>query len=464
MASNFAVVSSARFVAASIPPGPKGLPLVGNLLAFRRDPIGFFQSATKEYGDVVRFKLAGLECYLLNKPEYIQDVLVTHHRNFVKGRGLERAKDFLGEGLLTSEGEQHLRQRRLMQPAFHRQRVTAYGTTMAEHAARTRERWSDNTTLDLDQEMMRLTLSIAGKTLFDADVESEASEIGAALTTMMQGWPKLLSPLYPILSKLPLPSNRLLREAQQRLDDTVLRMITERRASGEDRGDLLSMLLMAQDEEDGSGMSDKQVRDEAMTLFIAGHETTANALTWTWYLLAQHPAVEAKLHDELDAVLSDRLPSAEDVSRLSYTRKVFTESIRLYPPAWTIGRRALNDYDIAQYRIPANSMIFMSPYVTQHDPRYFPNPEVFDPERWTPEAQAARPKFSYFPFGGGPRQCIGEAFAWMEGVLLIATIAQRWQLHLVPGHPIAMQPLVTLRPRHGMRMVVERRKSDAVPC
>jgi cytochrome P450 len=328
---------------------------------------------------------------------------------------------------------------------------------MAEHTVRMRDRWQNETTLDIDREMMRLTLSIAGKTLFDADVESEATEIGAALTTMMQGWPRLMSPLYQLLGKLPLPSNRLLREARERLDTTVLRMIAERRASGDDRGDLLSMLLMAQDEEDGSGMSDKQVRDEAMTLFIAGHETTANALTWTWYLLSQHPEVEAKLHEELDVVLGDRLPGAEDTPRLSYTRQVFTESIRLYPPAWMIGRRALNDYDIAPYRIPANSMIFMSPYVTQHDARYFPNPEVFDPERWTPEAQAARSKFSYFPFGGGPRQCIGEAFAWMEGVLVIATIAQRWKLRLVPGHPVAMQPLVTLRPKHGMRMVVERR-------
>jgi cytochrome P450 len=457
MTSNSAVVSRAHLVVTSTPPGPKGLPLVGNLLTFRRDPIGFCQSAAKEYGDIVRFNLAGMECFLLNKPEYIQDVLVTHHRNFVKGRGLERAKDFLGEGLLTSEGEFHLRQRRLMQPAFHRQRVAAYGATMAEHTVRMRDRWQNETTLDIDREMMRLTLSIAGKTLFDADVESEATEIGAALTTMMQGWPRLMSPLYQLLGKLPLPSNRLLREARERLDTTVLRMIAERRASGDDRGDLLSMLLMAQDEEDGSGMSDKQVRDEAMTLFIAGHETTANALTWTWYLLSQHPEVEAKLHEELDVVLGDRLPGAEDTPRLSYTRQVFTESIRLYPPAWMIGRRALNDYDIAPYRIPANSMIFMSPYVTQHDARYFPNPEVFDPERWTPEAQAARSKFSYFPFGGGPRQCIGEAFAWMEGVLVIATIAQRWKLRLVPGHPVAMQPLVTLRPKHGMRMVVERR-------
>jgi cytochrome P450 len=329
---------------------------------------------------------------------------------------------------------------------------------MVEHSARTRERWREQTTLDLDQEMMRLTLSIASKTLFDADVEAEATEIGAALTTMMQGWPRMTSPLYPLLNKLPLPSNRRLREAQQRLDDTVLRMIAERRASGADHGDLLSMLLTAQDEEDGGGMSDKQVRDEAMTLFIAGHETTANALTWTWYLLSQHPEVEAKLHEELDAMLGDRLPSAEDTSRLPYTRKVFTEAIRLYPPAWTIGRRALNDYEIPPYRIPANSMIFMSPYVMQHDARYFPNPEVFDPERWTQEAQATRPKFSYFPFGGGPRQCIGEAFAWMEGVLVIAAIAQRWKFRLVPGHPVAMQPLVTLRPKHGMRMVVEQRK------
>jgi cytochrome P450 len=237
-------------------------------------------------------------------------------------------------------------------------------------------------------------------------------------------------------------------------------MIRERRASGEDRGDLLSMLLLAQDEEDnGGGMSDRQVRDEAMTLFLAGHETTANALTWTWYLVSQHPEVEEKLHAEIDAVLADRLPTADDVAQLRYTRMVLSEAIRLYPPAWAMGRRVLGDYEVPPYRIPANSLIFLSPYVMHHDPRYFPNPDAFDPQRWTAEAQVERPKFSYFPFGGGPRQCIGEGFAWMEGVLLIATLAQRWRLRLVPGHPVALQPLVTLRPKYGMRMVAERRSA-----
>ncbi|MBI3247276.1 MAG: cytochrome P450 [Deltaproteobacteria bacterium] len=458
MLSDSLVLSQDKPAPVLTPPGPKGLPLVGSLFAFRRDPIAFFQQAAREYGDVAHFRLAGLECFLLNRPEYIQDVLTTHQKNFVKGRGLERAKIFLGESLLTSEGEFHLRQRRLMQPAFHRQRVAAYGITMAEFAARLRERWQDGGERDILQEMMQVTLAIAAKTLFDADVEAEATEIGAALTTTMQGWPRLVSPWFFLLSKLPLPSNRRVQAAQNRLDATVLRMIHERRASGEDRGDLLSMLLLAQDEEgDGGGMTDKQVRDEVMTLFLAGHETTANALTWTWYLLSQYPAVEAKLHAEITSALGDRLPTAEDLPRLPYTRMILAESMRLYPPAWTVGRRALNDYEISPYRIPANAMVFMSPYVTHHDARFFPNPEAFDPERWTQEAQAARPKFSYFPFGGGSRQCIGEAFAWMEGVLVIATIAQRWRLRLVPGHRVEKMPLITLRPKHGMRMIVERR-------
>lgn len=439
------------------PPGPKGLPLVGQLLRLRRDPIGFLQGSARRYGDVAHFTIASQHVFLLNRPEYIQDVLVTHHRHFVKGRGLERAKDFLGEGLLTSEGEFHRRQRRLVQPAFHRQRVAAYGAVMAQYAARTSADWQDGATVDVAQEMMRLTLAIVAKTLFDADVEAEATAIGAAITTLMERWPRLMSPLYPLLKRLPLPSNRRLAQAGARLDGTIRQMINERRASGEDRGDLLSMLLLAQDEEGGGGMTDKQVRDEAMTLFLAGHETTANALTWTWYLLSQHPQVEARLHAELDHVLAGRLPPADDVPRLAYARMVFAESMRLYPPAWVVGRRALGAYEIPPYTIPANALLLMSPYVTHRDPRYFPDPTVFDPQRWTPGAQAERPKFSYFPFGGGPRQCVGEAFTWMEGVLLLATIAQRWRLRLAPGHPVVPHPLVTLRPKYGMRMIVERR-------
>jgi cytochrome P450 len=376
----------------------------------------------------------------------------------MKGEGLQRAKRLLGEGLLTSEGEFHLRQRRLAQPAFHRQRIAGYAATMVEYTARACDQWRVGETRDVAREVMRLTLAIAGKTLFDADVEGEADEIGKALTTTFELFNSLTLPFAQLLERLPLPATRRFQKARERLDSTIYRIINERRASGEDRGDLLSMLIAARDEEgDGSGMTDEQLRDEAMTIFLAGHETTANALTWTWYLLSQHPEIEARFHAEVGGVLKGELPTAEDYPRLRYTEMVFAEAMRLYPPAWIIGRRALGDYQIDGYTIPARSILLLSQYVTHHDERFFPDPFRFDPERWTPEARESRPKFSYFPFGGGPRLCIGESFAWMEGALVLATIAQRFRMRLTPGHPVEMQPLVTLRPKHGMRMALEAR-------
>ena len=396
--------------------------------------------------------------YLLNHPDYIRDVLVTHNRNFVKSRGLQMAKRFLGESLLTSEGEFHRRQRRLAQPAFHRQRINTYADAMIDHALRTRERWRAGETLDVWQEMMRLTLSIVGKTLFDADVEAEATEIGKALTDVMQLFKRITNPFSVLLDKLPLPANIRWIKAKGRLDETIYRIINERRASGRDQGDLLSMLLLAQDEEgDGSSMTDQQLRDEAMTLFVAGHETTANALTWTWYLISQNPGVESKLYREIDEVLQGKRPKAGDFMDLRYTEMVLAESMRMYPPAWTMGRQVVNDYQVARYLIPAGSIILMSPWVMHHDSRFYPEPYKFDPERWRPEAREARPKFSYFPFGGGPRVCIGEQFAWMEGVLLIATIAQKWKMRLAPGHLVEPKAMVTLRPKQGVRMTIEAR-------
>jgi cytochrome P450 len=307
--------------------------------------------------------------------------------------------------------------------------------------------------------MMRLTLSIVGKTLFDADVEAEATEIGKALTDVMQLFERITNPFSVLLDRLPLPANIRWVKAKARLDETIYRIINERRASGRDQGDLLSMLLLAQDEEgDGTSMTDQQLRDEAMTLFVAGHETTANALTWTWYLLSQNPGVEAKLHSEIDELLCGRRPEARDFQDLRYTEMVFAESMRLYPPAWTMGRRVLNDYQVGQYVIPSGSIILMSPWVMHHDPRFYPEPYKFDPERWRPEAREARPKFSYFPFGGGPRVCIGEQFAWMEGVLLIATVAQKWRMRLAPQQRVEPKAMVTLRPKYGMRMVIEARE------
>jgi cytochrome P450 len=307
--------------------------------------------------------------------------------------------------------------------------------------------------------MNRLTLSVIGKTLFDADVELQAAEVGDALTDVMETFWMMMLPFANVIERLPVPSLRRARLARARLDAIIYGLIADRRASGRDHGDLLSMLLTAQDEDDGGVMTDRQVRDEAMTIFLAGHETTANALTWTWYLLGGAPDVEKQLHDEIDRVLQGRLPTMADTSALPYVERVVTESMRLYPPAWILGRRALAEYPIGGFVAPARSLVLMSPYIVQRDARYYAEPERFNPDRWTPEFRAALPKFAYFPFGSGPRQCIGESFAWMELVLLVAAIAQQWQLRVVPGHPVVPQPVITLRTKHGMRMIVTKRHS-----
>lgn len=439
-------------------PGPKRKALGDQLVPMSRDPLKFLLKIAHDYPDIATFKLGPQRTFLLSKPEYIEDVLVAHDWNFLKGRGLQRAKKVLGKGLLTSEGNFHRRQRRLSQPAFHKQRIAAYGGVMAAYAARARDSWKEGETRDISQDMMRLTLAIVAKTLFDADVQGEAQEIGNALTEVLELFATFSSPLTEITDKLPTARNRRVKRGKQRLDETIYRIIAEHRAAGEDRGDLLSMLLLAQDTEEASGgMSDEQLRDEVMTLFLAGHETTANALAWTWYLLSQNPGVEAKMHAEIDGVLGTQLPAFEDVPRLTYTERVFTEAMRLYPPVWVMGRRAVSACKIGGYHVPAKSIVLLSQFVTHHDQRYYDEPDKFDPDRWLPEARAGRPRYSYFPFGGGPRLCIGEQFAWMEGILLLAVIAQKWKLRLVPGHPVKPQPLITLRPKHGMKMVLEGR-------
>jgi cytochrome P450 len=433
-----------------------------NVLSIRRDPLAFLTRMSREQGDIAHFKLGSQEVFLLSNPEHIKDVLVTYNRRFMKGRGLQRAKKLLGDGLLTSEGEFHLRQRRLAQPAFHRQRIASYGETMIQLAAQLRENWRDGGAIDLDREMMRLTLAIAGKTLFGANVESDADEIGASLTAAFALFNRVTLPFADLLERLPLAANRRFQEARTRLDAVIYRIINEHRASGSDNGDLLSMLLLSQDTEgDGSRMTDEQLRDEAMTIFLAGHETTANALTWTWYLLSQNSDVEARMRDEINRVLDGRLPRAEDAPQLKYTEMVFAESMRLYPPAWTIGRMALEGHEAGSTRIPKGSLILMSQYVVHRDSRWYPEPERFDPLRWIESEKEKRPRFAYFPFGGGPRLCIGEGFAWLEGVLVLATIGQMWRLALAPGHEVATNPLVTLRPRFGMRMISREAASSA---
>jgi cytochrome P450 len=442
--------------AAAVPPGPRGHPLLGHMLAFRRDPLGFLVRTARDYpGEVVQFRQGPRRVFLVKHPDLIKDVLVTRQHDFSKSRALQWAKLFLGEGLLTSEGEFHTRQRRLAQPAFHRQRIGAYGADMVRRTVEARERWSAGEVVDLDVEMMRLTLAIVSSSLFGKDVAASAGEIREDLATIISLFPRFSLPFFALIQKLPLPSNARFDRAVARLDGVVHRLIAERRAGGGDGGDLLSMLLLAQDEEGGGGMSDRQLRDEVVTLLLAGHETTSNALTWTFYLLSQNEEAEACWREELRSVLGGRPPSFEDLPALKYTEKVMAESMRLFPPAWGIGRRALGDVELGGFLIPKGSVLALPPYVVHRDERFWPDPLRFDPERFTAEARAARPKFAYFPFGGGARSCIGESFAWMEGVLLLATIGQRWRLRLAPGHSVEPQALITLRPRYGMKMVVE---------
>ena len=443
--------------AARFPPGPK--PSLRTMLIYAPggDPLAFFTNLARTYGDVAYLRMGGEHLFLLSDPRHIRDVLVTHQRSFIKGRGLERAKRLLGNGLLTSEGAAHLRQRRLIQPAFHRDRIASYAAVMTGYADHVCTRWADGSDVDVAQEMMRLTLAIVGKTLFDTDVEARARDVGAAMTAVMESFWTFMLPFARIIERLPVPGLRRSRAARAELDAIIYRMIAERRRSPGDRGDLLSMLLEAQDEERSDGpheraMTDQQVRDEAMTIFLAGHETTANVLTWTWYLLSGAPDVEARLHAEIDRVLGGRLPTVADIGSLPFVEQVVTESMRLYPPAWMIGRRAIEPYAIDDYVLPRRALVLLSPYIVQRDARHFREPDRFLPDRWTPELKASLPPFAYLPFGGGPRRCIGESFAWMELVLVLSTIAQRWRLRLVPGHPVVPQASVTLRTKHGMKM------------
>jgi len=442
---------------ATLPPGPPRSLRTLVIYGPGRDPLQFFGGLARDYGDISTARVMAERLVLLNHPQLVKDVLVTNQRNFRKGRGLEQAKRVLGEGLLTSEGQVHLRQRRLMQPAFHRDRIASYAGVMAEQADRVQREWADGDVKDVAAEMNRLTLAIVGRTLFDTNVESEASTVGKALTAVLDSFWLTMLPLIDVLERLPLPVFRRGREARLELDRVIYQMIADRRRSLEDRGDLLSMLLMAQDEGDGTGMTDRQVRDEAMTIFLAGHETTANALSWMWFLLSSAPEVEAEMHDEIDRTLGDRLPTLADLPNLPTVERVVTEAMRLYPPAWIIGRRAIDDYPVGDYVVPARSIVLVSPYLLQRDARFFAEPDRFLPSRWTPEFKASLTPFAYFPFGGGTRRCIGESFAWMELVLVAATIARRWQFRVVPGHPVVPQPVVTLRMKHGMKMTLLRR-------
>ncbi len=439
------------------PPSIKAGLFGGHFFKFRRRPTELLTELSR-LGDVTYMRMFNQPAYFLNHPDLIRDLLITSNSKFEKGRALKRAKNLLGEGLLTSEGEKHLRQRRMIQPAFHRKRIAEYARVMTEYTSLMRDEWKDGEVRDIDKEMMRLTLQIVGKTLFSANVDDEADEVGQAMTTLIEMFDYLLIPFSELLEKLPFPQSIRYKKSRATLDEVIYGIINERRNTGEDKGDLLSMLLMAQDEDDGRGMSDKQVRDEALTLFLAGHETTANAMTFTWYLLSQNPKKQAKLHKEIDEILGDKTPAMEDVPKLKYTESVFAESMRLFPPAWAIGRLSIEDHKFGEYEVAKGALILASPYVTQRDARFWENADEFIPERWEKQSiKEASNKLIYFPFSKGVRSCIGESFAWMEGILLVATLAQKWKLNLMPEQKIGLKPLMTLRSKFGMKMKIEKR-------
>jgi cytochrome P450 len=452
------------------PPGPHSVLPNKLLRKFIHNPLKTLMDITYTYGDICHFNLGRQHVYLVNNPHYIEDILIRNYKNFIKSRGLQVTKRLLGEGLVTSEGEYHDCQRRLIQPAFHPSRIKGYGDIMTNDAIQMVQKWKDGMTLDIHKEMMHVTMTIISKAVLGSDIKSEGDEVGDSLLTCMEYINRLRMPFGELIERIPiLPINKGFQRAKKRLDSIVFNMIREHRDSESKQvlqPDLLYTLLQVQDTEAGiGGMTDIQLRDEVMTIFLAGHETTSNALTWTFYLLSQNPTVGDRMYDELRSVLgenessdSSRNPTVQDISKLVYTEKVLRESMRLYPPAWTIGRQAINDYKVDKYVIPAGSIILMSQYVMHRNQNYYSDPDIFYPDRWTKEAKLQMPRFSYFPFGGGIRSCVGEPFAWLEGILLLATICKQWKMHHDANHKVELKPLITLRPKYGMRMKLERRR------
>jgi cytochrome P450 len=447
------------------PPEVKGSLILGVMPEFNRDTLGFITRARK-YGDIVRARFLYVTAYFLFDPAHIEYILSTNAKNFIKARSMRSTffHRLVGNGLITSEGEFWKRQRRLVQPAFHRQRIAGYADVMVGYTRRAIASWKSGEHRDIHTDMMRLTLEIVAKTLFDADVSSETDNVGRVLSQIVEPFSHQATLKWILDNRLPTPGHARFNRLVHEIDEIVFRIIAERRATGEDRGDLLSTLLQAQDDEEGapSGvagqMNDQQLRDEVMTLFLAGHETSALSLSWIWRLLAAHPEAERKFHAEIDEALGGRPPSFADLAQLKYSEMVVKEALRLYPPAYGTGREALEDCEIGGYRIPAKSQIFAFQWVTHRDPRFFDEPDAFRPERWTEEFANRLPKYAYFPFGGGPRVCIGGSFAMMEIVLLMATIGQQFRFNLRPGYSDDIAPALSLRPRSGIPVTVHCRR------
>lgn len=444
-------------------PGPRGLFLLGNLLEFRRDVLQLLMDGQRQFGDVVRFRLGPMIVHLVNHPDHIRHVLVTSRDIYDKStRSSAKIRSITGEGLLTSNGGFWLRQRRLMQPTFSQQRLTRFLGVMTESTTRMLERWTKRAEggapLDIATEMMALTFTIVGKALFGADLGGEAETVERSSTIILEYTWRRLEKIVELPEWFPSAANRRFRRNLRELDRIVQTLIDERRRNGGVGNDLLSLLLQRCDEETGQRMSDEQLRNETLTLLLAGHETSANALTWTWYLLSKHPDVRRRLVAEIAKVLGDRLPTAEDLPRLVYTTAIIKEAMRLYPPIWIMERRVLANDTIGGFDIPAGSSVVISPYVVHRDPRFWDNPEGFDPERFVPPVANERNPHCYIPFGLGQRLCIGNHFVLMEMPIVLALTARAFHLDLVPGSLIVPKPGITLRSQHGLPMTLHRSK------
>jgi cytochrome P450 len=444
-----------------VAPAYKGHPLLGALPELRRNRLKFLVKLARE-GPVAGFRVGPVVAHLVTEPALVKHVLLDHQRNYSKQtRGFEKLRLLLGNGLLTSEGDFWLRQRRIAQPAFHKERIASFGALMSKVSEELANAWDAparaGQTIDVLAQMMAATLRVVSLSLLSKEVEHEAGKVGQALTVALAWANDQLTRPISLPMAVPTAGNRAIRNAVKALDEVVLTIIRERRASGQEGADLLGLLMAARDEESGAAMDDRQLRDEVMTIFLAGHETTANLLAWTFFLLSKNLLEARRLHAELDAALEGRTPGLADLPRLPLTRRILDEALRLYPPAWSFGRSAVEADTLGGYAIPQGSLVILNPYITHRLPAHWENPEGFDPDRFLPERSQDQARFAYFPFGGGPRQCIGNSFAIMEGVILLATLAQRFRLELLPGEEVEPEPSITLRPKGGLPMKLVRR-------